>query len=401
MSSFITEFVSQSRMRDYANRITDPTEIDSILNSGSYREFKRLVPTLQEGMRRLWSHWERSAKEETVYGIPLTAQLELPTKSDWTPYFRIYTQKEVIVRGVKYYVIASHCYNEFDNRNNYQDYGEVHVSLLAYKKGEEGGPIYLLSGTYWYIDGYDGVFDVYSIPGYSKGPRSIVFTSYTEDGEPIERVEPLEEEILPGLTFRSAVRLADFMPQLSSNTKHKGYGNYADTREVFNIRDFKEDLAFIAAYATELTLSFRTHSYGWEVDHGDIQGPILAKMGMASVADVQTAIRERVLELSAENGAVATVNQKGNDCWPELNITFAPTTPFTFLQALMTDSQLLRLIRDSSPLFSYHDFQTRNPVNGKRWSLSYGVRVYKYFGKKNEGADVTKRNAKASFNFPA
>jgi len=372
------------------------TEIESILNSGSYREFLRLVPALQEGMHRLRSRWERGEKTVNAYGIPLTANV---TITEYEDYFRIYTQKEAVVDGVKYIVIASHCYDEYDDRNNYNDSGTVHVSLLAYKKGEEGGPIYLLSGYFWYIDHYYGMFDHYSIPGYSEGPKTATHTSYTKDGKWVEQVVQLKEEFTPGLILCSAIRLADFMPQLSSATKHKGYGNFADTREVFNIRDFKKDLAFIAAYATELSLNFNT-VYKESVNEA-VSKEVFAKMKMESVANIHAAICERVQELCTAGGVVASIVHSGKSWYPKLNITFPPMTPFAFLQTLMTDSRLLKLIRDSSPLFYYNDFQAINPSNGKRWSLSYGLRTYRYNGKKNEGADVTKRNSKATFNFPA
>lgn len=388
------------------------TEIESILNSGSYREFQRLVPALQEGMHRLRSRWERSEKMESAYGTPLTANITFTNDDDYESHFRIYTQKEAVARsasqgrsatvvdGVKYTVIASHCYDEFDGRrSNVNDSGEVHVSLLAYKKGEKNGPIYLLGGSYGYDYHYDQVFDYYSIPGYSEGPRSMTITSYTEDGECVEQVVPLEEEFAPGLVLRSAVRLADFMPQLSSSTKHKGYANFADTREVFNIRDFKKDLAFIATYATELSLNFNT-LYTQSVDEA-VSKEVFAKLEMESVADIHAAICERVQELCSAGGVAASIVHSGKSWSPKLNITFPPTTPFAFLQTVMTDSRLLKLIRDSSPLFYYNDFQAINPANGKRWSLSYGLRTYTYFGKKNEGKDLEKRNAKATFNFPA
>ncbi len=335
-----------------------------------------------------------------AYGTPLTVELEIPNKSEYDHYFRIYTQKEVIMGGVTYYVIASQCYDDYDPRNNYCGQGMIHVSLLAYKKADsnpkdydgsimwnkERGPIYLLSGDYHYCNRDSEYEDNFSTPGYPTQGTLYMDDTYNDillksDNE-YDSCLYLEKTTGPGLKFHSAVRLADSMDQLSS------------------IYNFKNDLAFIASHATELSLNFNTYHYNWDINKDTIYESALAKMGMKSVVDIYAAIRERVQKVCMEYGIEPVVEQVEKEYMSSLNIRFHPETPFPFLQALFYDKSLFSLIRDSSPIFFYNDFQVRNPVNGKRWYLRYGVRTYRYFGKKN--ADfTTKRNSKVTYTFPA
>ncbi len=225
----------------------EPTEIEAILNSGSPEEFLRLVPALKEGMAELWAQeakeWE--AQKENPYGAPLTREVHLRGYSkpgeDYTSLdrgaalhmeqVRIFAHKGAIVEGVEYSVIASHCYDEYDfHRSNHRDEGRIHVVLLAERtqpEAENEGRLYIITGSYYYLFKNEDWEDNYSIPGYPEGG------SIYPNGDPV-----------PGLLHESLVPFEEVIPQLA--LAHKGYGNYADTPQIFNVKGFKEDLYNIA-----------------------------------------------------------------------------------------------------------------------------------------------------------
>jgi hypothetical protein len=212
--------------------ITTKEEIQSILESCSYEEYARLVPTLQEGMRRLQAEWEGSEKKETPYGVWLTGEVERPGGKDWYDTVRIYTQKVAIVGDEEYEVIASYCDDTYDDRSNHRDEGDMQVVVLGRKKSEgHGGPLSLITGSYHYI--YRGCEweDDFSVKGYPENG-----TLFTTQGKPG-----------PGLVFDSVVPFAEIVGQLVN--RHPWCYTRNDMPEVFCVRSFKDALATVAEAA--------------------------------------------------------------------------------------------------------------------------------------------------------
>ena len=218
--------------------ITAKEEIQSILESCSYEEYARLVPTLEEGMRRLWLRWEESEKKVNPYGVWLTGEVERPGGKDWCDTVRIYTQKVAMVGDEEYEVIASYCDDTYDDRSNHRDEGDMQVVVLGRKKSEgHGGPLSLITGSYHYLFKGCEYEDDFSVKGY---PVDGLLYSSVEEGEP-------GPEPGPGLVFDSVVPFAEIVGQLVN--RHPWCYTRNDMPQVFCVRSFKSDLAFIALSA--------------------------------------------------------------------------------------------------------------------------------------------------------
>jgi hypothetical protein len=216
--------------------ITTKEEIQPILESCSYAEYCRLVPTLQKGMRRLQGRW---TEEETLYGIPLTAEVDHPEGESPYEKFRIYTQKEVVMEGVEYEVIASYCDDTYDDRSNHRDEGDMQVVILGREKGAgHGGPLSLITGSYHYLNRGCECQDNFSMAGY---PVDGLLYSPEEEGE-----EP-EPESGPGLVFDSVVPFAEIVGQLVN--RHPWCYTMDDMPQVYCVRSFKDALTMIAQSA--------------------------------------------------------------------------------------------------------------------------------------------------------
>jgi hypothetical protein len=219
--------------------ITSNEEIQSILESCSYEEYARLVPTLQEGMRRLQAEWEGSEKKENPYGVWLTGEVACPGAKDPYDTFRIYTQKVVVVvsdsaPSVEYEVIASYCDDTYDDRCNYRDEGDMQVVVLgrsAPQSQEEGHDesLYLITGSYHYLARGCEWEDDFSVKGYPENG-----TLYT----------PVQGEPGPGLVFDSVVPFAEIVGQLQN--RHPWYYTRDDMPQVYCVRSFKDALAIVA-----------------------------------------------------------------------------------------------------------------------------------------------------------
>jgi hypothetical protein len=226
--------------------ITSNEEIQSILESCSYEEYDRLVPTLQEGMRRLQAEWEGSEKKETPYGVWLTGEVVRPGAKDLDTTFRIYTQKvAMVVSGqqsgsapnVEYEVIASYCDDTYDDRCNYRDEGDMQVVILGRSAPQSQGEghdesLYLITGSYHYLSRGCEWEDDFSVKGYPE--NGTLYT--TVEGEPG-----------PGLVFDSVVPFAEIVGQLQN--RHPWYYTRDDMPQVYCVRSFKDALMTIAEAA--------------------------------------------------------------------------------------------------------------------------------------------------------
>ncbi len=205
--------------------ITSNEEIQSILESCSYEEYARLVPTLQEGMRRLQAQWvESTATHDNPYSRHLTAVVRMPNTPP-TSNIRIYTQKEIVFDDGEYEVIASYCDDTYDGRGNYCWEGDMEVVILGRKKGD--GTLYLINGSYhyYYLSCQDP--DIFSVEG-------------------VPSDEP-ESEPRPGLVFDFITPFAEIVGQLVN--RHPWYYTMNDMPQVYCVRRFKEALATVAEAA--------------------------------------------------------------------------------------------------------------------------------------------------------
>jgi hypothetical protein len=210
--------------------ITSNEEIQSILESCSYEEYARLVPTLQEGMRLLQAEWEGSEKKENPYGVWLTGEVPRPGAKDPYDTIRIYTQKVVVMGDMEYEVIASYCDDTYDDRSNHRDEGDMQVVVLGRKKAEE--TLYLITGSYHYLSRGCEWEDDFSVKGYPE--NGTLYT--TVEGEPG-----------PGLVFDTVIPFAEIVGQLQN--RHPVYYTRDDMPQMYCVRSFKDALATIAEAA--------------------------------------------------------------------------------------------------------------------------------------------------------
>jgi hypothetical protein len=225
--------------------------ISSIINSGSYSEFLTLVPTLQEGMNKLWSLYELGNKDISSYGTPLISSNYNPTGLWSTPIMipYIYTKKTVEFKGEVYNVIVSSINEIYDDRNNYTEEGSFRVYILARKENDD--TIYLLVGGFDFYGHDSEPIENFSIAGYPK--YGTTFPNLGEDDETGE-----------GLVFDAAIPFESFIFNLARtdcgpceivdgkiHNRPAIYrtttGGYADTQYVWNVPDFKTDLEIIAS----------------------------------------------------------------------------------------------------------------------------------------------------------